>query len=284
MKEPRLRLFLFFENESGMTANPAPHLEIYRALAKNNCGRCQLPSCLAFAAAAASGQKNLADCPLLDAAARERLATCLAGRPEQELYKFVKDLNQFEQQIVKLDFAQAAGRIGGILRDGRLVISSLGKEFAVDQQGQVHSDCHLIPWVKAPLLAYVTNPEHQNVTGHWLNFRDLPGGMERRNLFASRCERLLKELADQHVDLLRDLAELFQGEDATGFAADTALILRPLPHFPLLICWQAPEDDIDSSLTILFDPCCGVNLPAQMTLSLCIGLVQMFSRIAALHN
>ncbi len=279
-----MRLFLFFENESGMTANPAPYLEIYRALAKNNCGRCQLPSCLAFAAAAASGQKNLADCPLLDAAARERLAACIAGGPEQELYKFTKDLSQLERLAAGLDFAAAAPRIGGIFRDGRLVISSLGKEFAVDQQGQVHSECHLIPWVKAPLLAYAASPEHQNVTGCWLNFRALPGCMERRNLFASRCERLLKELADQHPGLLRDLAELFQGEEAAGFAADTALILRPLPHFPLLICWQAPEDELDSSLNILFDECCGVNLPAQMTLSLCIGLVQMFSRIAALHK
>ena len=267
-----------------MKSSPAPHFEIYRALAKSNCGRCQLPSCLAFAAAAASGQKNLADCPLLDAATRERLAACLAGRPEQELYKFTKDLSQLERQIAGLDFAAVAPRIGGLVQDSRLTLKSLGKEFAIDQQGQVHSECHLIPWVKAPLLAYAASPQHQQVTGRWLNFRDLPGCMERGNLFASRCERLLKELADQHPGLLRDLAELFQGEESAGFAADTALILRPLPHFPVLICWQAPEGDLDSSLTILFDTCCGVNLPAQMTLSLCIGLVQMFSRIAALHN
>ncbi|MGR0480233.1 MAG: DUF3786 domain-containing protein [Candidatus Electronema sp. V4] len=267
-----------------MTASPASHLDIYRALAKSNCGRCQLPSCLAFAAAAASGQKNLADCPLLDAATRERLAVSLAGRPEQELYRFVRDLSQLERQIAGLDLAAAAPRLGGIFRDGRLTLKSLGKEFAIDQQGQVHSECHLIPWVKAPLLAYAASPQHQQVTDRWLNFRDLPGCMERGNLFASRCERLLKDLADQHPGLLRDLAELFQGEEAAGFAADTALILCALPHFPLLICWQAPEDDLESSLTILFDECCGGNLPAQMTLSLCIGLVQMFSRIAALHN
>lgn len=267
-----------------MATSPAPHLEIYRALAKNNCGRCQLPSCLAFAAAAASGQKQLADCPLLDEGAREGLAARIAGGPEQELYKFTKDLRELEQRIAGMNLAAAAARIGGVFRDGRLTVQALGKDFAIDQHGQVHSECHLIPWVKAPLLAYAASPEHQPATGRWLSFRDLPGGMERRNLFASRCEGLLKELADRHPGLLRDLAELFQGEEAAGFAADTALILRPLPHFPLLICWQTPEDGLDSSLTILFDACCGVNLPAQMTLSLCIGLVQMFSRIAALHN
>jgi hypothetical protein len=268
-----------------MAANPASHLEIYRALAKNNCGRCLLPSCLAFAATVAAGQKNLADCPLLDEETRARLAASLLGKPEQELYRFVKDLSELEQQIAGLDLAALAPRLGGVFRNGRLVIKSFGKEFQIDQQGQIHSECHLIPWVKAPLLAYAAHhPQHQEITGRWLNFRDLPGGMERRNLFASRCERLLKELADRHPGLLHDLADLFQGTTAEGFAADTALILHPLPHFPLLICWQAPEDGLDSSLTILFDACCGVNLPAQMAFSLCIGLAQMFEKIALLHR
>jgi hypothetical protein len=52
----------------------------------------------------------------------------------------------------------------------------------------------------------------------------------------------------------------------------------------LLICWQAPEDGLDSSLTILFDACCKVNLPIQAAFSLCIGLAQMFEKIALLHR
>lgn len=267
-----------------MVSNSLSHLEIYRLLAKNNCGRCQLPSCLAFAAAAAAGRKNLSDCPLLDEQTKQRLAARLSAKPEQELYQFVKDLSELEQQIAALDLAAIALRIGGTFQHGRLVIKSLGKEFQIDQQGQVHSECHLIPRVKAPLLAYAASPQHQDITGRWLNFRDLPGGMERQNLFASRCERILKELADQHPGLLHDLAELFQGTKAEGFEADIALILHPLPHFPLLICWQALEDGMESALTILFDACCGVNLPAQMAFSLCIGLAQMFEKIAALHR
>jgi hypothetical protein len=259
-------------------------LEIYRLLAKNNCGRCQLPSCLAFAAAVIAGRKNLADCPLLDEQSTAQLTARLHGRQEQELYRFVKDLSQLEQRIGTLDLAAIAPRLGGVFRDGKLVLNSFGKEFQIDQQGQVHSECHLIPWVKAPLLAYAASAQHQEITGRWLNFRDLPGGMEHQNLFASRCQNLLKELADRHPGLLHDLAELFQGTQAEGFAADIALILHPLPHFPLLLCWQAPEDGMDSELTILFDACCAVNLPAQMVFSLCIGLAQMFGKIAALHK
>ncbi len=261
-----------------------PPLEIYKVLAKSNCGRCQLPSCLAFAAAVSSGQKKLSDCPLLDAHDQAQLAASARSGQSQELYQFVKDLSGLEAQIRTLNLAEIAPLLGGVFRKGCLILHVLGKEFAIDQRGCVHSECHLIPWVKVPLLAYAANPQHQAVTGRWLNFRDLPGGMERQNLFASRCERLLRDLADQHPGLLHDLADLFMGKPASGFDADLALVLHPLPHFPMLLCWQAPEDGLDSSLTILFDACCGINLPPQMGFSISIGIVEMFSHIAKRHS
>ncbi|WP_417909437.1 DUF3786 domain-containing protein [Candidatus Electronema sp. PJ] len=260
------------------------HLEIYQVLAKTNCGRCQLPSCLAFAAAVTAGQKKLADCPLLNKQVHEQLLVGLSEQPESELHQFTEHLQQLKHQIVRLDLATLAPHLGGVFQNGRLVLSSFGKDFQIDQQGQVHSECHLIPWIKVLLLAYIASAQHQEITGRWLNFRDLPGGMERRNLFASRCERLLKQLADQHPGLLHDLADLFLGVPASGFNADLALILHPLPHFPVLICWQAPEDGMDSELTVLFDACCGVNLPAQLILALGIGMARMFEKIALLHK
>jgi hypothetical protein len=66
--------------------------------------------------------------------------------------------------------------------------------------------------------------------------------------------------------------------------ADIALILYPLPHFPLLICYQKAEDGLDSVLTLLFDRCCGVNMHIKAIFTLCSGLVQMFAKIAQLHG
>ena len=108
--------------------------------------------------------------------------------------------------------------------------------------------------------------------------------MEWQNLFTSRCERVLKDLADAHPELLSDIVDLFLGIPATGFDADIALIIHPLPHFPMLICYQAPEDDLESKLTIFFDACCGVNLHIKSIFTLCSGLVQMFGKIAQMHS
>jgi len=266
-----------------LTTKSLTPLAVYRLLEKTNCGRCYLPSCFAFAAAVVSGQKKLTDCPLLDEATREQLAASLKTRAELEPDQ-AEFIDRLEEKVARLDLARIAPVIGADYRDDRLVISSLGKDFQVDQAGQLYSACHIIPWVKAPLLSYITNREHQGITGNWVSFRELQGGMEWQNLFTSRCERVLKELADENPELFSDIVDLFMGVPTEGFQADIALILYPLPHVPLLICYQAPDDELESELTIFFDACCGVNLHIKSIFTLCSGLVQMFAKIARMHS
>lgn len=265
-----------------MTAKPLTPLEIYRVLEKSNCGRCQLPSCLAFAAAVVAGRKKLKDCPQLDEQTCAQLTASLKTRAEMEPDQ-AAFIDRLEEKVAGLDLACIAPVIGATYKDDRLIINSLGKDFHIDQQGKLSSECHIIPWVKAPLLAYITNPEHQNITGNWITFRELPGGTERHNLFTHRSEEVLKGIADEHPSLFSDLIDLFMGVPVTGFQADIALILHPLPHFPLLICYQAPDGDLESELTIFFDSCCGVNLHIKSIYTLCAGLVRMFDKIAKMH-
>jgi hypothetical protein len=266
-----------------MTAKPLTPLAIHRALARTNCGRCGLPSCFAFAAAVVAGRKKLADCPGLDPQDIVRLSGSLQTRAEMEPDQ-AEFIDRLEEKVAQLDLAAVAPVIGAGYTGNGLVINSLGKDFLVDHQGRMSSECHIIPWVKAPLLSYITHAEHQEITGTWISFRELQGGMEWQNLFTSRCEQVLKKIADNHPQLFGELIELFMGKTIAGFQADIALVLHPLPHFPLLICYQAPDDDLDSALTIFFDSCCGVNLHIKSIFTLCSGLVQMFDKIAQLHS
>jgi hypothetical protein len=266
-----------------MANPPLTPLEIYRLLEKSNCGRCHLPSCLAFAAAVVAGRSKLIDCPHLAREAREQLAGKLKTRAEL-MPDQAEFIDRLEDKVAGLDLSRIAPVIGGVYQDNRLIISSMGKDFQVDQQGQLYSECHIIPWVKAPLLSYITHATHQNITGTWVSFRELDGGMEWQNLFTSRCERVLKDLADANPELLSDIVDLFMGVPTKGFQADIALILHPLPHIPLLICYQAPDEDLESELTIFFDACCGDNLHIKSIFTLCSGLVQMFDRIAKIHS
>lgn len=192
-------------------------------------------------------------------------------------------MDTLQAKMATVDLSQVAPLIGGTMIGSRIVINSLGKDFIVDTHGNVSSECHNIPWVQVPLLAYITNETHSDVTGRWISFREIKGGIEWQGLFSSRCEAPLRKLADVNQGLLGDLIDLFMGKTIDWYEADIALILYPLPKVPILICYQAPEDDLESALTIFFDECCPLNLHVKPIFTMCSGLVQMFSKIAAHH-
>lgn len=258
-------------------------LEIYKALPGSNCGKCFLPSCLAFAAALVAGRLKLADCPELAPAARAALAARLQPRESREPEQ-AEFMDKLRAKMVTIDLALVAPLLGATYREQRLVINSMGKDFLIDSQGAVTSECHIIPWVEAPLLSYITNRTHAEVTGRWISFRELKGGIDWQGLFTSRCETPLRQLADDNPHLLGDIIDLFRGHTIPWYEADIALILHPLPKVPILICYQAPEEDLGSVLNIFFDECCGVNLHIKSIFTLCSGLVQMFAKIAAQHR
>lgn len=258
-------------------------LEIYKVLEKSNCKRCMLPSCLAFAAAVIGGQKKLDDCPSLSEEMKKILSQTLEQRSTAEppQAEFMANLLK---KIKKIDFAAVAQERGGVCCDGIVSMKSLGKDFHVDRDGMVRSECHIIPWVEAPLLSYLCHPTHHTITGHWISFREIEGGIDWRGLFKSRCETPLKNLADNHSELFTDIVELFHGESVDGFNADISLVIHPLPHIPILICYQASDGELESELTIFFDECCGTNLHIKSLYTLCAGLVIMFEKIVLKHS
>jgi hypothetical protein len=257
-------------------------LEVYKILPQTNCGKCLLPSCLAFAAAVVAGGRKLADCPDLGP---ETVAAFAADHPNPEHHEVnqAEFIDKLQKKMAMVDLGAVAPLIGATVKEDTIVINSLGKDFILDRQGNMTSECHIIPWVLAPLLSYITYETHAEITGRWISFREIKGGIEWQGLFTSRCEEPLRKLADANPDLLSDLIALFMGRAVDWYEADIALILHPLPKIPILICYQAPEDDLDSKLTIFFDACCSTNLHIKSIFTLCSGLVQMFAKIAERH-
>jgi len=257
-------------------------LEVYKALEKSNCKQCMLPSCLAFAAAVIGGQKRLDDCPHLTQDVKDELSVTLQKRSTAEPLQS-EFMAKLLHMVKELDFQTVANERGCTNNNDILCVASLGKDFYIDHDGVMRSQCHIIPWVEAPLLSYICHASHRQITGSWISFREIKGGIEWRGLFRSRCETPLRVLADNHPALLTDIVELFMGEEVEGFDADIALVLYPLPHIPVLICYQAPDGDLESELNIFFDECCTKNLHIKSLYTLCAGLVKMFEQIAINH-
>jgi len=259
-------------------------MEILKLLNKSNCGECNEPTCLAFAAAVFKGKKRLQNCPHLDKDTLERFG----GHTEEE--KSIElDLEESEAQLKKkiaaIDLGSAAERVGGSYSDGVLTLKVLGKNFHVDSKGNLSSEIHIHRWVTIPILSYIVDSAGLPVSGKWVPFRELRSGKTWNNFFNHRCEKPLKKVADTYPDLFEDMLHVFSGKQVENhYASDISLVLYPLPKLPILICYWKPEDGLESSLTIFFDSTAEDNLRIESIYALGTGLVVMFEKIALTHT
>jgi len=260
------------------------HLEVLKLLPKTNCKECLLPTCLTFAVAVINGQKSLADCPHLD---QETVARHGGGseRPDHVGEEQARRLEELRAEIAQVHFPSAAQRLGAPLARGNLVIKCLGKDFQVDPRGNVVSQCHTNPWLTIPLLNYIVRCQGDDLSGEWIPFRELDNGVERNPLFEQRCEKPLKRLADRQTDLFEDIIHIFSARPATDlFSSDIAIILHPLPRFPVLICYWKPEDGLESSLNIFFDAAANKVVDTGSVFNLVAGMTRMFEKITSSHG
>lgn len=258
--------------------------EVYKLLPKSNCGQCRIPTCLAFSAAVIKDQKRLADCPHLD---RDTIAR-FAGKidaPASLEGALEKSLSRLKEKTQTADILSRAERLGAARSGDRLTIKCLGKDFAIDSQGNLASQCHTHTWFAVLLLNYVLHARGTDATGRWTPLRELGSGARWASLFEQRCEKPLKQIADTHVELFENLITLFSGmSSANNFSADISVLLYPFPKVPVLICYWKREEDIDSKLHVFFDSTAEDNLDIESLFSLGVGIVGMIEKIMVKHR
>jgi len=259
-------------------------MEIFKILPRTNCRDCRVPTCLAFAAAVFKGDQPLADCPHIDRTAPEMFSVrnshsrTLEREEEQALSKL-------RRKIGNIDLASSAERLGASFSDDTLTIKLLGKDFHVDSQGKVTSECHVHGWVTIPLLNYVISCSGKPVSGNWVPFRELKNGATWARLFGQRCEKPLKQVADAHTNLFEHMVHIFSARPAPhAFDSDVAVVLHPLPRIPMLICYWKADGVMESSLNVFFDDTAEQNLIVDSLYRLATGLVVMFEKIAITHG
>jgi hypothetical protein len=259
-------------------------MEIFKLLEKSNCKACDLPTCLAFAAAVFKGQKQLGDCPRLDPDIVRRHA-CEPKRQSRIEADQEAAMSKLKSDVAALDLEQAASRIGASFEKNRLTIRILGKNFSVDTAGNLHSDIHVHVWVAGPVLTYILHSKGVAEAGKWVPMRELPRGKDWAQFFEHRCEKPLKRVADTYPTLFEDMVRLFNGRKTSNhYQADISLVLHPLPNVPILVCYWKPEEGLASSLNLFFDANAEQNLPIESIYTLGAGLVQMFEKIALRHG
>jgi len=264
-------------------------MDILRLLDKSNCRQCNEPTCMAFAAQVFKGNKNLSDCPKLDPSVIEQQGERdenLEGaeKPrtsEEEVEAYVRKL---KQKVREIDLSAVADKLGGVYKYGRLTVKVLGKDFSVYPDGTLSADIHTNPWVSVPVLTYIIEGAGKDVTGKWLPFRELKQGSAWSGLFRQRCEKPLKQIADNDYDLFVDLLDIFNGRPVEHLDAEIARVLYVLPKVAIMICYWPAEEDFESNLNIYFDEAADENLNIASINALGSGLARMFEKLAEKHS
>jgi len=259
-------------------------MEIFKLLEKSNCRECNETTCLAFAAAVFKGQKQLGECPRLDSEVVEAHGGSVERQKsaEQEQDEIMA---QMKEKIASIDLASAAARVGGNYAGGKLTIKILGKDFSVDDGGNITTDIHVHPWVVLPFFSHIMEGRGVPVSGKWVPLRELPNGKTWYRLFGQRCEKPLKRIADTYTDLFEDMIHLFNGKPVENhYESDISLVLSPLPMVPVLICYWNPDDGLESDLNLFFDATAEEHLNIESIYALGAGLVMMFEKISLRHG
>ena len=85
-------------------------------------------------------------------------------------------IDKLQKKMSAIDFKTVALLIGWRVKNDRININSLGKDFIFDHRGNMESECHHIPWVQAPILSYIRYKTHADITGSWISFREIREG------------------------------------------------------------------------------------------------------------
>jgi hypothetical protein len=259
-------------------------LQVYKLLPQSNCGDCGVSTCLAYAAAVIKQEKRLADCPFLD---RSTLAL-YDGQVERQInIESIQEdaLKDLQTKISTIDLSSRAERLGARCNGEMLVVKCLGKDFEIDAQGAVRSQCHTHAWFSIPLLSYVLFSGGETPSGRWVPFRELRQGGKWAPLFERRCEQPMKQIADSQGELFEDLISIFSGVSSSHqFSSDISVVLYPLPKVPMLVCYWRPEEDLASRLHLFFDDSAERNLPIESLFTLGTGLVRMLEKLMLTHT
>ena len=259
-------------------------MELFRILDKSNCRLCGEKTCLAFAGKVFIGQQDIDQCPKLSPEVVSLLsdATTHAANRQAEGEAY---LNQLKAKVAGKDLAAAADRTGGHFNGTKLTLKILGKDFSVDQNGNLYSDIHITPWLATPFLNYILESQGLAPTGKWVSYRELSGGLQRYQFFHKRCEAAIKLIADEHTDFFNDLVHLFDAREVERqFRSDISVVLLPLPKLPIMICYWKADAEMDSDLHVFFDETADRNLDIDSIFNIGVGLARMFAKITQRHG
>jgi hypothetical protein len=114
---------------------------------------------------------------------------------------------------------------------------------------------------RALLLHYLLRADGSRLTGNWVGYKDIPGGLLYAGVFARRVTEPLMRKFGKSAKLFREVGYRLGGESAG--VGDASFHLLALPRIPLqYVLWEGDEE-FPPSAQLLFDSSVDHYLPLE---------------------
>ncbi len=220
-------------------------IDIYKKLPGTNCGRCGLPTCMAFALKVKNAQALISECPYVAAEAA-------AEHPEKgrgPFSSFDQVAAALEKEVVAMDFREAAEatecRFGEVDGKESITVRMLNREYVFRKEGLFENG---LPsrdvWAKIIIYDYLRRKGASSLRGELITLGHFPHTASHVKAFQASAEGKISSRFGSDLAGLKQRSLELGGRETVGrVKADVSFRFDLLPHIPCYLSfWQADEE------------------------------------------
>ncbi len=266
--------------------SPLNPLEIVRRTPKTNCGECNFPTCLAFAAAVAKTGQDPAQCPYIDLNDLPSQPAATDNIDNLPRHHDLALIEHLKKKIENFDFAASAESLGiKRINTDTISFSYLAQDVLVTKNTLlINNQEPEDPRDQILIYNYIASGGGRKPDNSWVGIESLPNSISKSKTLATYCEdRLAHLFTDLDHGKIHDLGTRLAGDFTQESSASVSVVIPVLPMVPqFLLFWDAePEDGFEAKVKILFDR----NVLDFLDLeSLVFSSERFADRIAGLHK
>ncbi len=170
------------------------------------------------------------------------------------------------KDVAALNGPIAAAESGASYEDGKFTLKFYNRTFIVHHQDvrveEDGSDQPVPMYIALLLMHYLIQACGIPIDGHWTTYRELPGATLFEKRFRQMAIQPLLNVYGHDAEGLKKAGESLGGlpMDRTG---DAAYRFLALPRIPVSVILYLGEDEIPSTVNILFDAAASSYLPTE---------------------
>ncbi|NUO08918.1 MAG: DUF3786 domain-containing protein [Candidatus Brocadia sp.] len=267
---------------AGVNYYKKPMIEIYKKLPRTNCGKCGVPTCMAFALKVKNAQLNIRDCPFI---ARENMESVPGKTTITMDDNYERVSNELEVAAKHTNFKEAASAIGGCFEsnnDGEMIrLVMLNKPYEMRKEGLFENDayCH-DSWSKIIMYDYIRRKGNKPLTGDWVTLGHFPNTASHVKAFQRSAEDKIAITFNMNINGLKVRCKELGGVEAQGkMKADHVCRFDLLPRIPLYLCFWEADEEFPASCKLFLDSSAEAYIDIEYLAYLVERFVEVFVKL-----